>query len=109
MKTSTPFDPDDEAHLTDCLTDPGALTDDDAIRAMSIHHRCPPQCLVLGRALDTLSTAYTSITTPHAQSNADNPTQPSATTPLRSARSNELDHHLACQLRKLQAHIEETK
>ncbi|WP_433626447.1 hypothetical protein [Nocardia sp. CA-120079] len=109
MNTPTAVDPDDDAYLHDCLTDPGALTDNDAIRAMSIHHRCPPQCLVLGRALDTLSTAYTSTTTPRAQSNVADPTQLSATTPLQSARSNELDHHLACQIRKLQAHIEETR
>ncbi|WP_063045962.1 hypothetical protein [Nocardia pseudovaccinii] len=42
MSTSTSFDPDDEAHLTDCVTDPGALTNNDAIRAMTIHHSCPP-------------------------------------------------------------------
>ncbi|MGO4615646.1 hypothetical protein AB4305_14825 [Nocardia sp. 2YAB30] len=112
MNTPTALDPDDGAYRHDCLTDPGVLTDNDAIRAMSIHHSCPPQCLVLGRALDTLSTEYPSIATPHAHSTAADPTQRSATTPLRSERSNELDHHLADQLRKLQelqAHIEETK
>ncbi|WP_062989894.1 hypothetical protein [Nocardia anaemiae] len=112
MNTPTAVDPDDSAYLHDCLTDPGVLDENDAIRAMSIHHICPPQCLVLGRALDALSTEYTSIATPHAQSNAAGPTQRSVTTPMRPERSNQLDHHLADQLQKLEklrVHIEEAK
>ncbi|WP_433524048.1 hypothetical protein ACQPZ2_02075 [Nocardia pseudovaccinii] len=111
MNTPTALDPDG-AHLHNCLTDPGVLTDNDAIRAISIHHSCPPQCLVLGRALDTLGTKYTSIPGPCRQSSVVEPRQRSATPPLRSEEFSELDHHLADQLRKLQnlqAHIEETK
>lgn len=112
MNTPTAVDPDDGAYLHDCLTDPGVLDENDAIRAMSIHHICPPQCLVLGRALDALSTEYTSIAGPCRQSGVVEPAQGFATPPLRSEEFSELDHHLAHRLRKLQkirAHIEETK
>jgi len=112
MNTPTAVDPDDGAHLHECLTDPGVLDENVAIRAMIIHHSCPPQCLVLGRALDTLSTEYASIAGPRRQSSVVEPPQRSATPPLRSEEFSELDHHVADQLRKmqnLQAHIEETK
>ena len=108
MNMPTALDSDDGAHLHDCLTDPGVLTDNDAIRAMGIHHSCPPQCLVLGRALDTLNTEYTSIPGPCPQSSVVEAPQRSANPPLRSEEFSELDHHLR-QLQKLQAHIEETK
>ncbi|WP_405179364.1 hypothetical protein OG225_36845 [Nocardia sp. NBC_01377] len=44
--------------LADCRTDPGELGTDDAIRAMSVHHDCAPQCHVLRRASDRLDAAY---------------------------------------------------
>ncbi|MET8875726.1 hypothetical protein [Nocardia sp. NPDC004604] len=112
MNAPTPPDPDDGAHLQDCLTDPGVLTEIDAIRAMTIHHGCPPQCLVLGRALDTLRMEYTSVAVPEDQSSAVESAQRSATGPMPSEEFSELDHHLADKIRTLHSlhgHIEKTK
>ncbi|WP_328408987.1 hypothetical protein [Nocardia sp. NBC_00403] len=109
MNAPTLPDPDDGAHLQDRLTDPGVLTGNDAIRAMSIHYGCPPQCLVLGRALDTLSTEYTSIAVPEGQSSVAESAQRSSTGPMPSEKFSELDDQLADKLQMLQSlrpHIE---
>ncbi|WP_040785996.1 hypothetical protein [Nocardia pneumoniae] len=61
MTNPTPAEPDDPIGFADCLADPGGLTTDDAIRALSLHHNCPPQCRVLGRALETLDGQYVAL------------------------------------------------
>lgn len=42
----------------DCLKDPGPLTGDVALLAVSIHHRCPELCRWRWRALAAIDTEY---------------------------------------------------
>ncbi len=50
-----------DAASLDCSTDPGVLTTENAIFAMSKHHNCSPQCVTLRRAMDTLSTEFVEV------------------------------------------------
>ncbi|MEV4126112.1 hypothetical protein [Nocardia sp. NPDC049707] len=43
----------------DCHVDPGVLTSDDAVHAMSIHHSCPEQCWPRRRVDAALDAEYT--------------------------------------------------
>lgn len=76
--------------FSDCLTDLGELATDDAIRAMSIHHACPPQCRVLSRALETLDGQYAA------------PWVVPATGAPSPRQISELDRHLADKIREYQ-------
>ncbi|WP_431969571.1 hypothetical protein [Nocardia sp. bgisy134] len=82
-----PREPDEVTGFGDCLTDPGELTTDAAITAVSLHHACPPRCQVQGRALDTLDDAYG---------------YPPATDVSSAAEFGELDVQLADRLRDYQ-------
>ncbi|MEV4126947.1 hypothetical protein [Nocardia sp. NPDC049707] len=47
--------------VDDCRVDPGVLTGDDAVRAMSVHYGCPPQCLPRCRAEDAMTREFVKV------------------------------------------------
>jgi len=48
-------------NIDDCSADPGRLSADDAVFAMSVHHNCPPQCLPRSRALATVDKEFVQV------------------------------------------------
>ncbi|MFX0581103.1 hypothetical protein [Nocardia nepalensis] len=87
----------------DCLTDPGELGTNDAIHAMSVHHSCPPQCLPLGRAMDTLSVEFVSTAMPSPDLlTGGGSAQQSATEAQPSVEIDEQDQILADTIRSHQ-------
>ncbi|WP_329414655.1 hypothetical protein OG563_18165 [Nocardia vinacea] len=99
MNTPTPPEPAAPTKFAECRTDPGELTTDHVIWAMSLHYRCPPRCLVLGRALGTLDAAFVSATTkPPEPTAVGEPTHQPATGAPRAI--GELDQLLADRIRE---------
>ncbi|MET8779473.1 hypothetical protein ABZV58_31120 [Nocardia sp. NPDC004654] len=85
MTRPNPQTRDEVAGFGDCLTDPGELSTDAAITALSLHHACPHQCQVQGRALDTLEENYGHLPAAEVSS---------------AAEFGELDRHLVDSLRE---------
>lgn len=102
MNHLTPPRPGDPIGFADCLTEPGELTIDEAIRAMSLHHACPRQCRVLDRAVRTLDGRFVVAAPLHDRSSDAAPTGRSAVRTFSPDRTAELDQRLADRIRDYQ-------